>query len=77
MDFKNRPIIINDLDSCKPDFAFSKKFTKEKWRIIDYETEDFSGKILAASPESIVPEIYYDLNKEGWYAIWANKKSND
>ena len=64
MNFTNDAVYITDLDKCKPNTVFHNNFSKDKWRIIDYETERLSGKMLAASPEAKVPEIYYNLNKK-------------
>jgi len=70
MNFTNDAVYITDLDKCKPNTVFHNNFSKDKWRIIDYETERLSGKMLAASPEAKVPEIYYNLNKKGWHAVF-------
>ena len=48
----------------------SETFSADKWRIIDYEAADFSGKFLFADQKSSPDPITVDLGVEGRYHVY-------
>ena len=67
--FSAQPITLTDLDRCRPADALSTEPRRGHWRMIEYETETFSGVILLAGPETGAPEITYSPGVRGWHAI--------
>ncbi len=63
------PVYLADLDRCLPADALSSFPTRGRWRMLDYDTDDFSGVMLLAGPETAAPEITYPLNVTGWHAV--------
>lgn len=70
IDNHRNEILITDLNMCQPHTAISAELQKFTWRAVDYETGEFRGVMLLAWPESKVPEIFYPLEANGWYAIY-------
>ena len=63
-------IVIYDMSRMDPVSALSPNYDKYTWRILEYETEDFSGKMISANWEAFVPEICMHLSLNGWYHIY-------
>lgn len=63
-------VIISDLKCFKPENAISYEIDPFKWRAVDYETEAFNGTMFLAMGESQVPELTYDPELKGWYAVY-------
>jgi len=63
------PSYIADFDRCQPAEAISKHREPWHWTTMPFSTDDFSGVMLAAGPESVAPQITYPLDLQGWHAI--------
>lgn len=63
------PIYLADLNNCLPPEALSPLPVHERWRMLEYDTEDFSGVMLLAGPETAAPEVTYHLEVTGWHAV--------
>jgi len=57
-------VMITDFSSCEPAEALC------EWSLIDYETEEFNGRLLHAAKNSPAPNVTLDLNVSGWYAVY-------
>ncbi len=64
-----KPIYVSDLNNCFPSSAMSPKWEKEKWKAIDFETEDATGTMLVSGQNTTPPEVTYKFKQKGWYAI--------
>ena len=65
-----RPVVtITDFSACQPADALA------EWSLVDYETDDFSGKLLHAGKMGFAatapPELTLDLNVSGYYAVYV------
>ena len=49
--------------------AVSYEATPRRWRALAYDTEQFSGVMLLAGPETAAPEVRYPLGASGWHAV--------
>ena len=63
-------IILSDLGRCQPATALSSRRRQRHWQLIPYETEHFAGNMLSAGPMTEPPEVRFDLNLEGWHAVF-------
>lgn len=64
-------IVFSDMSQVVPQSAVSREITKYTWRTVDYETEHFSGVLLAATAESEVPEVTLHLHLDGWHHVYV------
>ncbi len=62
---------LTDLDRCRPASALSTKLRGGAWKMVEYETDDFSGTMLVALEESSAPDLTYALNRSGWHRIYV------
>lgn len=74
---KKEEVIFADMSRVEPKSAISKDFQRYTWRMVEYETDEFSGKMLVASPESEVPEVTLSLNLKGWHAIYLGLRTEE
>ncbi|HMJ09314.1 MAG TPA: family 10 glycosylhydrolase, partial [Pyrinomonadaceae bacterium] len=65
-----RPIYVSDLNSCTPSPAMSKKWQKNKWKILDFETVETKGTMLVSGQNTTPPEVKYKFKQKGWYAVY-------
>lgn len=64
-----KTVIISDLKQYVPKEAQAAELEKFKWRIVEYETAEFSGSLLFANMGANAPEITIDPQLRGWYTI--------
>ena len=64
------PVYVTDMDRCQPQSRLSRKGKLSRWRLIDYEAEDFSGVFLRAGPETAAGEVTYPLQVQGWHDVY-------
>ena len=62
-------ILLTDMSRCSPTKALSEKARRGHWQLVDYKTDEVSGTMVMARPETGAPELTLPLNAEGWYAI--------
>jgi hypothetical protein len=65
-----RARIISDLSVVGPAAALSRRGMPGHWRVIDYETEAFAGRLLFAGEVTQAPPVHLPLDASGWYAIY-------
>lgn len=64
------PVMITDMSACAPSDAFATKRTHGKWKLLRYETPDFSGTCAAAGPLTDAPPLSLQLGAEGPHAVY-------
>ena len=64
-------VYLTDLDRCRPASALSTRLRRGAWKMVEYETDDFSGTMLVALEESAAPDLTYALNRSGWHRIYV------
>lgn len=62
--------VISDLSACTPAKALADRRTRGRWKVLEYETAAFSGKCIAAGPETGAPPVTLPLDVSGWHAIY-------
>ncbi len=62
-------IYLPDMEKCFPQSLLSRDYEIGRWRLVDYASDSFEGRMLFAGEEAAAPEITYPLNIRGWYAI--------
>ena len=67
--FSSEPTYLTDLDLCQPQNALSPDPAPRRWRTLEYTTDEMSGVMLMAGPETAAPEVRYPLNARGWHAV--------
>ncbi len=67
----NESVMITDLSKVEPASALTTgKRQFGKWKVVDYATEEFSGKALSVYPKNEAPVVKLPLNVTGWYAVY-------
>jgi hypothetical protein len=61
--------IISDLSACTPASALAPIAIDDAWQVVDYETEEFKGRMICAQSLVQAPEVTLPLNAEGWHAV--------
>ena len=69
------PIYLSDMSRCRPASALTTKPARGRWRLLPYQTEDFSGTMLVAGRNTGAPEIRYPLTRKGWFRISLGLRS--
>ncbi len=64
-------IRIDDMSRVQPATALSKVRKRTKWKVLEYETQQFAGKCIAALPNTHSPEVTLPLGQEGWHAVYV------
>ena len=64
------PKFLADLDRCRPSSALSARALRRHWRVLDYETDQFQGRMLVAGENTAAPAVTYPLNRKGWHALY-------
>ncbi|MYH60860.1 MAG: family 10 glycosylhydrolase [Caldilineaceae bacterium SB0675_bin_29] len=72
----HEPIYLTDLGLSQPQLALSTDRRKYHWQVVPYETEEFSGKMLIAGPETEAPPVAVPLGVSGWHRIFLGLWSN-
>jgi len=63
--------LLTDMTRCAPGDALSDRRKHDKWKVFDYETEDFSGKCVSVGRESSAPDLTLKLDQKGWHAVYV------
>ena len=63
------PIYVTDLDRCLPSDALTARPSRGRWRTMPFETQDFSGTLIAAGTETEAADVTYPLDVQGWHAV--------
>ena len=65
-------ILKTDLSLAQPATALVRdKRRKEKWKVIPYATQSFSGQSLSAYAETGAPTVSLPLETSGWHAVYV------
>ena len=72
----HEPIYLTDLGLSQPQLALSTDRRKYHWQVVPYETEEFSGQMLIAGPETEAPPVTVPLGVAGWHRIYLGLWSN-
>lgn len=67
--FVGEPIYFTDMDNCVSSGAVSRYPGLHRWRTLDYQTQDMSGTMLLAGPETSAEPVTYNLSLAGWHAL--------
>lgn len=70
MENDSRAIYITDMSKCKPQSALTRDIEQGKWRILSYESEGVSGKMIDATRYMNAPQVTLPLDETGWYKIF-------
>lgn len=70
------PIYLTDLGLGLPQLALSSERRKYHWQVVPYETQEFSGNMLIAGPETEAPPVTIPLGVSGWHRIYLGLWSN-
>ena len=62
--------IISDLSICQPSNRLDRDYRHGTWRLIDYETEAFSGTMIYSGPGMNSAPLTLPLGCKGYYAIY-------
>ena len=65
-----KSVILSNLQEKVSPYALSSRPVENKWRPIPYETEEFSGVMLAAAAGAHAPSICIDPGLKGWYHVF-------
>jgi len=69
---ERKELLFSYLDQVfEPKSSLSPDSLADKWRIIPYETENWSGNLLAATSECNPEDISFNPNLTGWYKIYV------
>ena len=63
------PQYRTDLDLCEPASALSPTGKRGRWRTMSFETDDVTGTMIAAGPETAAPAVSFPLRASGWHAV--------
>ena len=63
------PIYVTDLDRCLPSDVLTARPSRGRWRTMPFETQDFSGTLIAAGTETEAADVTYPLDVQGWHAV--------
>jgi len=64
-------VMFTDMSRVQPASALADYRAKGKWKVIEYETADFAGKVIAVSKESDAQTVTLKLNQRGWHAVYV------
>ena len=67
--FTNQAIYRTDMDRCEPAEAVGADPRHRHWRAMAYATDDLSGTMLMAGPNTAAPAVRYPLGVQGWHAV--------
>ncbi len=67
--FTNQAIYRTDLDRCAPAEALGANPQHRRWRAMAYATDELSGTMLLAGPNTVAPKVRYPLGVQGWHAV--------
>ncbi len=73
LDWENgaKPIVVTDMSQCQPATALADHRAKGKWKVLDYESGPYTGKLISANYESGAPPVALPLPVKGWHAIYV------
>ena len=58
-------IYLTDLGRCRPDSALSRKPRRNRWRLLDYQTDRLKGTMLVAGQNTAAPPVTCPLDRKG------------
>ncbi|NLY02866.1 MAG: hypothetical protein GXY83_42980 [Rhodopirellula sp.] len=64
-------LCIGDMSRVQPGSALSDVRKRSHWKVLEYETQDITGKCIAAMPDTQAPEVTLPLGRKGWHAIYV------
>lgn len=67
---KEEAILIEDMSRVQPPTALSDMRRRSRWKVLEYEMDEFAGKCIAALPDTHVPEVTLPLGHNGWHAVY-------
>tara|TARA_B100001013_G_scaffold282462_1_gene182414 strand:+ start:611 stop:2245 length:1635 start_codon:yes stop_codon:yes gene_type:complete len=62
---------LSDMSRCAPQSALSNTAKPNHWRLINYESDEVSGTMLAASPLTDAPDVTCPVDAGGWHDIYV------
>jgi len=64
-------VMLTDMSRVKPDSALADRRLRGKWKVMEYETEQFSGKVITVGRESFAEPVTLELDQRGWHAVYV------
>jgi uncharacterized lipoprotein YddW (UPF0748 family) len=68
-------VYLTDMSRCLPASALSRKPQRNRWRLLDYETDPLKGTMLVAGQNTAATPVTYPLKLKGWHAIYFGIRS--
>ena len=68
-------IYLTDLGRCRPASALSRQPRRNRWRLLDYQTDRLKGTMLVAGQNTAAPPVTCPLDRKGWHAIYFGIRS--
>lgn len=68
-------IYLTDLGRCRPASVLSRKPRRNRWRLLDYQTDRLKGTMLVAGQNTAAPPVTCPLDRKGWHAIYFGIRS--
>ena len=63
-------VYLTDMTRCEPGSAVTKRFARDAWKAVEYETGEFAGTMLYSIAGLGSPELTFRLDRKGWYAVY-------
>ncbi|NKB71047.1 MAG: hypothetical protein GKR89_28590 [Candidatus Latescibacteria bacterium] len=64
-----QPILISDLSQCRPAHRLDRHYRHGTWRLVEYQTKEFSGTLIYSGPGMDSAPLTLPLNATGHHAI--------
>ena len=62
--------LFSDLSRCTPAAALADGWKKDCWRLIDYQTPTFTGRMIFAGEDACPPRLCLKLGLTGFHAVY-------
>ena len=64
-----QPVVISDLSQCQPAHRLARNYRHQTWRLVDYQTTEFSGTLIYSGPGMDSGPLTIPLQATGPHAI--------
>ena len=66
---ESEPVMITDLSHCTPRCALATTPELDRWRVIEYQADGISGKMIEAQGLMEPPDVTLPMQVQGWHKI--------
>ena len=63
------PVYLTEMDRCLPATSLARDADHGKWRVLEYHSDQLSGKLIVAGGETEAPPVRLPLGVRGWHAV--------